>query len=106
MRRRSGPRRPRPPGRCAPPTATSRTCARTRSAAAGGGPRQKIAECVAARHLQVPQLVDEQFHLADALGQRRVPATLVLDRDGRVRYTGGVLDRAALSALRDALGGG
>jgi peroxiredoxin len=51
------------------------------------------------------QLVDEDFSLADALGQRNVPATLVIDRRGRVVYRGDVLDSAGLSAFRKALEG-
>jgi peroxiredoxin len=50
------------------------------------------------------QLVDEDFSLADALGQRSVPATLVIDRGGHVVYRGDVLDGAGLSAFRKALG--
>lgn len=50
------------------------------------------------------QLVDADFSLADALGQRHVPATLVIDRAGRVVYRGDVLDGAGLAAFRDALG--
>jgi peroxiredoxin len=49
------------------------------------------------------QLVDEDFSLADALGQRRVPATLIVDRRGQVVYRGDVLDGAGLAAFRDAL---
>lgn len=49
------------------------------------------------------QLVDEQFQFADAVGQRRVPATLVVDRSGRIVFTGGALDEAALTAVRSAL---
>jgi hypothetical protein len=49
--------------------------------------------------------VDEQFHFADSLGQKRVPATLVVDRDGRVVYAGGVLDDPALSALERVITG-
>jgi hypothetical protein len=48
-------------------------------------------------------LVDERFQLADALGQNRVPATVVLDRKGRIVYRGGVFDEAALAAFRKAL---
>jgi peroxiredoxin len=75
-------------------------------AIAVGEPRAKVAEFVAAHGLRYPQLVDEQFRLADALGQRRVPATLVIDRSGRVTYAGGALDAAALAALRAALSNG
>ncbi len=49
------------------------------------------------------QLVDEDFSLADALGQRHVPATMVIDRNGRVIYRGDVLDGAGLAAFRSAL---
>ena len=72
-------------------------------AVAVGEPRAKVAEYVAAWQLKYPQLVDEQFRLADALGQRSVPATVVVDRTGQITYTGGALDKAALSALRAAL---
>ena len=51
------------------------------------------------------QLVDEDFSLADALGQRRVPATLVIDRAGRIVYRGDVLDGEGLAAFRGALKG-
>jgi peroxiredoxin len=72
-------------------------------AVAVGEPRAKVAQYVAAWNLHYPHLIDEQFRLADALGQRRVPATVVLDREGRVTYAGGALDPAALAALRAAL---
>ena len=72
-------------------------------AVAVGEKRRTVAEFVARRGLRYPQLVDEDFHLADALGQSRVPTTLVIDRNGRIVYAGGALDEAALSALRSAL---
>jgi thiol-disulfide isomerase/thioredoxin len=72
-------------------------------AVAVGEPPDKIAEYVAARHLRYPQLIDERFRLADALGQRSVPATVVVDRAGRITYSGGALDHGALAALRAAL---
>jgi peroxiredoxin len=72
-------------------------------AVAVGEPLAKVAEYVDARKPKYPQLVDEQFALADALGQRRVPSTVVIDREGRVTYAGGALDRDALAALRSAL---
>jgi hypothetical protein len=50
------------------------------------------------------QLVDESFVFADALGgQRRLPATLVVDRRGRVIFRGDALDSKSLDAFRKAL---
>jgi thiol-disulfide isomerase/thioredoxin len=72
-------------------------------AVAVGEPRGQVARFVAERGLSWAQLVDERFHLADALRERRVPATLVLDREGRIVYRGGGLDEPALDALRRAL---
>jgi thiol-disulfide isomerase/thioredoxin len=48
------------------------------------------------------QLVDEDFRFADFLGRRRVPTTLVIDRRGRIVYTGGAMDGRLLAALRRA----
>jgi peroxiredoxin len=72
-------------------------------AVAVGEARGTVADFVARHGLRYPQLVDEDFHLADALGQSRVPATLVVDRAGRIVYRGGALDEGALEALRAAL---
>jgi peroxiredoxin len=74
-------------------------------AVAVGEPRTKVAEFVRAHQLGYPQLVDEQFHFADSLGQKRVPATLVIDRSGHVVYLGGVLDAPALTALERVITG-
>lgn len=68
-----------------------------------GEPRDRVAEFVAARGLRYAQLVDEDFKLADALGERSVPATLVVDRAGHVVFVGGALDERALAAFRAAL---
>jgi peroxiredoxin len=68
-----------------------------------GERREQVAAFVKWRGLHVAQLVDEEFHFADALGQRRVPTTLVVDRSGRIRFVGGALDESALAALRTAL---
>ncbi|HTA18899.1 MAG TPA: TlpA disulfide reductase family protein [Polyangia bacterium] len=57
-----------------------------------------------ARGLDYPQLTDEPFALADALGQRRIPATVVFDAAGRVVFTGDALDARAEAALARALG--
>ncbi len=72
-------------------------------AVAVGEARRTVAEFARRRSLLYPQLVDSHFRLADALGQRRVPTTLVLDRAGRLIFVGGGLDGAALAALRDLL---
>jgi len=68
-----------------------------------GEPYEKVAEYLRPRRLGYAQLVDEDFKLADALGTKRVPTTLVVNRAGQLRYAGGALDREALSALRQAL---
>jgi peroxiredoxin len=64
-----------------------------------GETRQAVSEFVSRRRLGYPQLVDEQFRLAEAIGQDRIPTTLVLDRQGRIIYMGGALDEQALAAL-------
>lgn len=55
------------------------------------------------RHLSFTQLADEHFRLADALGQRRIPTTIVLDRAARLVFTGEVLDARARDALGSAI---
>jgi peroxiredoxin len=62
-----------------------------------------IAAYARARALTYPQLTDEPFTLADALGQRRIPATIVFDRAGRVVFTGDAVDARATSAFVRAL---
>ncbi|HVY45602.1 MAG TPA: hypothetical protein VHB21_06965, partial [Minicystis sp.] len=49
------------------------------------------------------QLTDEEFALADALGQRRIPATLVLDGAQRVVFAGDALDDRARAAIARTL---
>src|SRR5262249_27776986 len=63
-----------------------------------------IGDFCRARGLTYPQLADEEFTLADALGQRRIPATVVLDGAQRVVYAGDALDGRAREALARALG--
>jgi len=53
--------------------------------------------------LSYAQYVDESFRLADALGQRRLPTTLVFDGNGAIVHAGLALDEAALGALKVAL---
>ena len=58
-----------------------------------------VAAFVRGKRLEYPQLVDEKYVVSDALGARRVPTTLVLDRQGRVVWRGAALDEHALEAL-------
>ena len=71
-----------------------------------GEPHEAVAAFLRSRGVLIPQLVDESFQLADALGERRVPSTLVIDRTGRVVFREGALDAAGLAAFRSALGTG
>jgi peroxiredoxin len=65
-----------------------------------------VAEFARKRGLRYAQLVDEDFAFADALGQRRVPTTLVVDRQGRIVFRGDALDGRSLEALRAAIAAG
>jgi peroxiredoxin len=67
---------------------------------------EKVAEFARKRGLRYAQLVDEDFAFADALGQRRVPTTLVVDRQGRIVFRGDALDGKSLEALRQAIAAG
>jgi len=66
----------------------------------------KVAEFARKRGLRYAQLVDEDFAFADALGQRRVPSTLVVDRHGSIVFRGDALDGRSLEALRRAIAAG
>jgi peroxiredoxin len=68
-----------------------------------GEDREKVAAFAQRRGLRYAQVVDEHFAFADALGQRRLPATLVVDRQGRIVYRGDALDARGLEALRKAI---
>ncbi len=68
-----------------------------------GESRDKAASFARERGLRYAQLVDENLALADALGQKRLPATLVLDRQGKIVFVGGALDEKALAAFRGAM---
>jgi len=69
-----------------------------------GETRETVAAFAQRRGLLYAQLVDEDFRLADTLGQRSVPATLVVDRGGSIVFRGAALDGAALAAFRKAVG--
>ncbi|HEY8090874.1 MAG TPA: TlpA disulfide reductase family protein [Polyangiaceae bacterium] len=68
-----------------------------------GEDRDTVASFARERGLRYAQLVDEDFVFADALGQRRVPATLVVDRHGHIVFRGDALDTASLEAMRRAI---
>src|SRR5258708_5745549 len=70
---------------------------------AGGEARAQVAAFIAEHNARYAQLVDESYAFADALGQRRVPTTLVVDRAGRVVYAGGRLDERAVAVFRRAM---
>jgi peroxiredoxin len=75
-------------------------------AVAEGEEPARVAEFTRQHGLAWEQLVDQGFLLGDALGQKRVPATLVVNRAGEIVFVGGALDAAALAALQRALAGG
>jgi thiol-disulfide isomerase/thioredoxin len=70
-----------------------------------GEPPPVIADFARARRLTYAQFTDEPFKLVDALGQRRIPATVVFDGAARVVFTGDALDARATAALARTLGG-
>jgi thiol-disulfide isomerase/thioredoxin len=70
-----------------------------------GEPRQTVDAFARQRGLRYLQLVDQDFSLTDALGQRSIPATLVVDREGRVVFRGEGLDEKGLEAFRNAMAG-
>ncbi|HEY2900508.1 MAG TPA: TlpA disulfide reductase family protein [Polyangia bacterium] len=78
-------------------------CGATVVGVAVGETRATINRFVRARRLDFPQLADQDFHLSDALGQRRIPATLVLDANQNVVFTGESLDARAIAALKKAV---
>jgi peroxiredoxin len=86
---------------------SERTAARGDALVVGvavGEPRATVDAFVRRHGLRYTQVLDEDFRLADALGQRDVPATLVVDRTGRIVYRGDALDGAGIVAFRRTLG--
>jgi thiol-disulfide isomerase/thioredoxin len=68
-----------------------------------GETREVVATFARKVDIGYPQFVDEDFRLADALGQNHIPATLVVDRSGNIVFRGGALDSTGLAAFRTAL---
>jgi len=72
-------------------------------AVAVGETPETVAIFARSRGLTFRQLADDRFTLADALGRRRIPALIVLDRAGRVVFSGEALDTNATAALANAI---
>jgi peroxiredoxin len=68
-----------------------------------GESREAVGAFVRRRGVRYAQVLDENFRLADALGERAVPATIVVDRSGRIVYRGDALDGAGLAAFNETL---
>lgn len=81
---------------------SARSCAVSVLGVAVGETPDAVAAFVAAHHLTVPQFADEHYALADALGQTRVPTTVVFDRGQRVTFVGQRVDSRATEALSAA----
>ncbi|MES1172099.1 MAG: redoxin domain-containing protein [Bacteroidota bacterium] len=60
---------------------------------------EAVADFVRGHRLTYPQFADPDFHLADAMGQRRVPVTVVFDARQRLVFVGDALDGRAMAAL-------
>jgi thiol-disulfide isomerase/thioredoxin len=63
---------------------------------------EKVRTFASERRLAYAQLVDPEFRFADTLGERQVPATLVVDRTGHIVFRGRALDAESLAAFRRA----
>jgi hypothetical protein len=49
------------------------------------------------------EFTDDAFEVADAMGERRIPATVVFDGAARVVFQGGALADAAIDALSSVM---
>jgi peroxiredoxin len=67
-----------------------------------GEEHEKVAAFVKDRGLAYAQLVDEDFHFSDAMGQRRLPAIFVVDRRGMIVHRSNKLDAEALASFKKA----
>lgn len=84
---------------------SARPCAMSVVGVAVGETPAAVASFAAANHLLVPQFADESYALADALGQTRVPTTVVFDGAQRVAFVGEGVDRRATDVLSTLLAG-
>ncbi len=54
--------------------------------------------------ISYPIFLDPDFQMADALGEKRLPTILVVDRNGRIVHRSPSLDAETLAAIRSQLG--
>jgi thiol-disulfide isomerase/thioredoxin len=80
-----------------------RACGGAVVGVAVGEPPAAIAAFLHRGALTFPQYTDEPFELADAMGQRRIPATVVFDGAQRVVFAGDALNGKAIAALKTSL---
>lgn len=74
-------------------------------AVAVGEPIEQVTRFANEKRLPYLLLVDEEFRLADALGQKRVPTTLLVDASGRIVRVSGALDDRATAAFKQLVEG-
>ena len=55
--------------------------------ASQSGTRQQLRQAVSERNITAPVIVDETGSLASQFGVRAFPTSLIVDKDGNVRYT-------------------
>ena len=84
---------------------SARPCALSVLGVAVGETPAAVASFAAAHRPAVPQFADESYALADALGQTRVPTTVVFDRAQRIAFVGERVDRRATDVLSALLAG-
>jgi peroxiredoxin len=65
-----------------------------------GEPLETVLAFTRRHRFDYAQLVDENFELADTLGEHRIPSTLVVDGEGRIVFHGATFGRDALAAFR------
>jgi cytochrome c biogenesis protein CcmG, thiol:disulfide interchange protein DsbE len=63
-----------------------------------------VAAYLAENRVSYPIYLDPDFQLADALGEKRLPAILVVDRAGRIVHRSATLDAETLAIIKLELG--
>jgi len=69
-----------------------------------GEPPRVVAAYLAENRVSYPNYLDPDFRLADALGEKRLPTILVVDRDGLIVHRSQTLDAETLAAIKCQLG--